>query len=87
MRELPKEGEAMTVRTLTEIHDVDDDTITNIIVGPSHKYCAEIAVDQWSAGEREPGTERRVHLERDDAIALRDALTAIIDASEQEPTP
>ena len=79
----------MTARTLTEIRDVDDDgdTITNIIVGPSHKYCAEVAFDQWAVGEREPGSEKRVHLERDDAIALRDALTAIIDASEQEPTP
>lgn len=79
----------MTARTLTEIRDVDDDgdTVTNIVVGPSHKYCAEIAFDQWSVGEREPGSERRVHLERNDVVALRDALTTIIDSSEPEPTP
>lgn len=79
----------MTVRTLTEIIDVGEggDTVTMIVVAPSPSYCAEIAFDQWSVGDREPGSERRVHLEVEDAIALRDALTTIIDSSEPEPKP
>jgi hypothetical protein len=72
----------MTVRTLTEIRDTDSDgdTITMIVVGQSAHYCAEIVFGQWSLGERDPSTDRRVNLELDDAIALRDALTAAIES-------
>ena len=79
----------MTARTLTEIRDVDDDgdTVTQIVIGPSHKYCAELMFNQWSVGEYDPGSEKRVHLEIDDARALRDALTAAIDAAPEEPKP
>lgn len=72
----------MTVRTLTEIMDIDDDTITMITVGPDEPYCAEVVVGQWATGERDPSHDIRVRLEITDAIALRDALTRCIDAAE-----
>ncbi len=75
----------MTVRTITEITDRDDDTITTIAVGVLGSDYVEIVVGQWSTGERDPSTDRRVALELDDARALRDALAAAVRDIEAMP--
>lgn len=67
----------MTFRCLTEILDRNDDERTSFTVGTEAAY-VEIVVHQWTVGE-ECEHPVRVLLDRDDAIALRDALTRCIE--------
>ena len=79
----------MTTRTITEVMDVDDDTITTITVGTLDSDFVEIVIGQWSVGERDPSTDRKVALEYDDAVALCAALArsiAEIEALRSEPS-
>jgi len=62
----------MTTRTITEILDRDDDEMTSIQVAPDREY-VEIQIARWTVGDDRP-MPIRVLLERDDAVALLDAI-------------